>query len=152
MKRHRQTIDRDTFGYMYSRSYSHTWYVHTLLNRLYETGFKTIDKQMVDDILAEILLENEGTFQTFLRLVTPVQAHVLQAIASEGSIKEIQGKTFLDKYRLGAASTVKTAVRLLVEKNCLSKTMASVSCITASLTYGCSRLARMVGSCLTYIK
>ena len=119
MKHHGQTIDRDTFGYMYSRSYSHTWYVHTLLNRLYETGFKTIDKQMVDDILAEILLENEGTFQTFLRLVTPVQAHVLQAIASEGSIKEIQGKTFLDKYRLWAASAVKTAVRSLVEKELL---------------------------------
>ena len=64
-------------------------------------------------------MENEGTFQTFLRLVTPIQARVLYAIASEVSIKEIQGKAFLTKYQLGAASTVKTAVKSLVEKELL---------------------------------
>ena len=94
-------------------------YVHTLLNRLYETGYETINKDTVDEILSDILLENEGTFQTFLRLVTPIQTRVLYAIASEGSIKEIQGKAFLTKYQLGAASTVKTAVKSLVDKELL---------------------------------
>ena len=60
-----------------------------------------------------------GSFQTFLRLVTPIQTRVLYAIASEGSIKEIQGKAFLTKYQLGAASTVKTSVKSLVEKELL---------------------------------
>ena len=119
MRNNGQSIDEETFDYLYTKLSSHTWYVHTLLNRLYESGYETIDKTTVEDIMADILLENEGTFQTFLRLVTPIQAKVLYAIASEGTIKEIQGKTFLTKYRLGAASTVKTAVKSLVEKELL---------------------------------
>ena len=119
MRKNGQTIDGESFDYLYSKLSSHTWYVHTLLNRLYETGLKTIDKSVVDEILSDILLENEGTFQTFLRLVTPIQARVLYAIASEVSIKEIQGKAFLTKYQLGAASTVKTAVKSLMEKELL---------------------------------
>ena len=116
MRNNGQSIDEETFDYLYTKLSSHTWYVHTLLNRLYETGIETIDKATVDDILADILLENEGTFQTFLRLVTPIQAKVLHAVATEGTIKEIQGKAFLTKYQLGAASTVKTAVKSLVGK------------------------------------
>ena len=119
MKYNRQSIDEESFDYLYTKLSSHTWYVHTILNRLYESGYGTIDKTTVDDIMAEILLENEGTFQTFLRLVTPIQAKVLYAIASEGTIKEIQGKSFLTKYQLGAASTVKTAVKSLAEKELL---------------------------------
>ena len=119
MRKIGQSIDRDTFDYIYTKLSSHTWYVHTLLNRLYETGLETINKSIVDEILSDILLENEGTFQTFLRLVTPIQTRVLYAIASEGSIKEIQGKAFLTKYQLGAASTVKTAVKSLVDKELL---------------------------------
>ena len=119
MRNNGQSIDEETFDYLYTKLSSHTWYVHTLLNRLYETGIETIDKATVDDILADILLENEGTFQTFLRLVTPIQAKVLHAVATEGTIKEIQGKAFLTKYQLGAASTVKTAVKSLVEKELL---------------------------------
>lgn len=119
MRYNRQSIDEESFDYLYTKLSSHTWYVHTLLNRLYETDYRTIDKTTVDDIMADILLENEGTFQTFLRLVTPIQAKVLYAIASEGTIKEIQGKSFLTKYQLGAASTVKTAVKSLVEKELL---------------------------------
>ena len=119
MRKIGQSIDRDTFDYIYTKLSSHTWYVHTLLNRLYETGLETINKSVVDEILSDILLENEGTFQTFLRLVTPIQTRVLYAIASEGSIKEIQGKAFLTKYQLGAASTVKTAVKSLAEKELL---------------------------------
>lgn len=65
-----------TFDYIYTKLSSHTWYVHTLLNRLYETGYETINKDTVDEILSDILLENEDSFQTFLRLVTPIQTRM----------------------------------------------------------------------------
>ena len=76
MRKIGQSIDRDTFDYIYTKLSSHTWYVHTLLNRLYETGLETINKSIVDEILSDILLENEGSFQTFLRLVTPIQTRM----------------------------------------------------------------------------
>lgn len=119
MKSHGQTMDSGVFDYLYTKLFAHTWYVHALLNRIYETGIAEIDKKLVDTVLDDILMENEGTFQTFLRLVTPVQARVLYAIATEGTIKEIQGKAFLSKHGLGAASSVNTAVKSLVDKEML---------------------------------
>ena len=66
-------------NFIFSGSQRHVlenMFVHTLLNRLYETGYETINKDTVDEILSDILLENEGSFQTFLRLVTPIQTRM----------------------------------------------------------------------------
>jgi len=119
LRSHGQTMDSGVFDYLHTKLFAHTWYVHALLNRIYETGIANIDKALADNVIDDILMENEGTFQTFLRLVTPVQTRVLYAIAAEGTIREIQGKNFLTKHGLGVASTVKTAVKSLVEKEML---------------------------------
>lgn len=119
LRQHGQEMPPETFGYVYSLLSAHTWYVHSVLNRLYESAAKEINRETVDKTIAEILLENEATYQTFLRLITPTQARVLMAIAKEGTVKEIQSKKFVSAHRLGAASTVKTAVSSLIEKELL---------------------------------
>lgn len=119
MTTHGQEMSQDTFMYLYERLSAHTWYVHSLLNRLYESCEPHISCGQIDRLITETLQENEGTYQTFLRLVTPTQSKVLYAIAKEGSVKEIQGKAFLNTHHLGAASTVKTAVTSLVDKELL---------------------------------
>lgn len=90
-----------------------------ILNRLYETSVKEISNDLVDNILMEIAEENEATFQTFMRLVTPGQGKLLKAIASEGKIGGLLNQSFLGKYNLGAASSVKSAAKALVEKELL---------------------------------
>lgn len=116
MKAHKQQMDADTFGYLYDKLAGHTWYVQVVLNRLYESSMSPITTTLVDEVLNSIVDENEATFQTFLRLITPIQAKLFKAIASEGTAHEILGQTFVKKHQLGAVSTIRSAVKGLVEK------------------------------------
>ena len=113
---HHQQMTADVFGYLYQKLAGHTWYVQVLLNRLYESGEHLISQDVVDNVLTGIVDENEATFQTFMRLVTPAQAKLLRAIAKEGSVQQALGQSFISQYHLGATSTVKSALKVLVEK------------------------------------
>lgn len=117
--RNGQHIEKDVFNSLFDGLSAHTWYVQSLLNRLYESGLPVLSGDVVDAVLEDIVHENEATYQTFLRLVTSAQAAVLKAIASEGSISAIQGRAFLERHGLGSASTVKTAAAALTDKELL---------------------------------
>ena len=113
---HRQQLNADVFGYLYQELAGHTWYVQMLLNRLYDSGEKLITREVVDKVLTGIVDENEATFQTFMRLVTPIQARLLRAIAREGTVQQALGQSFISRYHLGATSTIRSALNALVEK------------------------------------
>lgn len=117
--KHRQSISEEVFRYLYGRLSGHTWYVQMLLNRLYESGRSEISTELVDKVLEDIANENDATYQTFLRLISPVQARLLKAVAAEGKVTEILNHSFILKYRLGAASSIKSAAKALVEKELL---------------------------------
>lgn len=118
-EKHRQSISEAAFHYLFDQLSGHTWYVQMVLNRLYESGRKDVDTELVNKVLEEITDENEATYQTFLRLITPVQARLLKAVAAEGKVTEILNQSFILKYRLGAASSIKSAAKALVEKELL---------------------------------
>ena len=113
---HHQQIDEDVFDYMYQKLFGHTWYIQVLLNRLYEIGESPIKKELIDKVLADVVDENEATFQTFLRLISPAQVKLLRAIAAEGVVQQVFNQSFISKYHLGATSTVRSALKALVEK------------------------------------
>lgn len=119
LNKHGQTITKATFGQMYERLYGHTWYLQSLLNRLYESSIQNLTDENVNLVLSSLISENEVTYQTFLRLVTNSQKAVLQAIAKERSIKEVQGSAFVKRHKLSAASTVKSAVTAMTDKEML---------------------------------
>ena len=119
LEQHQQQMDKETFDDIYRCLYGHTWYIQVLLNRLYETGTAHIGKADTDMTLQEIVTENEATFQTLLRLITPAQRKLLKAIAREGEVSEINGKNFLSRNNLGAASTINAAAKSLVDKELL---------------------------------
>lgn len=119
LNKHGQTITKETFGQMYERLYGHTWYLQSLLNRLYESSIQNLTDENVNLVLRSLISENEVTYQTFLRLVTNSQKAVLQAIAKERSIKEVQGSAFVKRHKLSAASTVKSAVTAMTDKEML---------------------------------
>ena len=52
----------------------------------------------------------------FYILVSTKQKELLKAIAHEGYVKEIMSKDFLNRYQLGAASTVSAAAQVLTDK------------------------------------
>lgn len=115
-KAHAQQLTEDCFHTIYSLLHGHTWYVQMVLNRLYEDHWPVITLEIISQTIQIITQENEATYQTFMRLITPFQGRLLRAIACEGSVKEVLGKNFLMKYNLGAASTVRSSIKSLVDK------------------------------------
>ena len=116
LEAHHQQIPTDVFNDLYQLLAGHTWYIQMVMNRLYENGQKQITKSLVNKVLNEIIDENEATFQTFMRLITPAQARLLKAVAKEGTVQQALSSSFISKHQLGATSTVRSAIRSLVEK------------------------------------
>ena len=115
LEAHHQQIPTDVFNDLYQLLAGHTWYIQMVMNRLYENGQKQITKSLVNKVLNEIIDENEATFQTFMRLITPAQARLLKAIAKEGTVQQALGSSFISKHQLGATSTIRSAIQSLVE-------------------------------------
>lgn len=116
LSNHGQTLAEDVFCHLYEQLSGHTWYLQSMLNRMYESNEKELTEEVVNTILRNLIDENEVTYQTFVRLITNTQKAVVQAIAKEQTIKEIQSGAFIKKYRLSAPSTVKSAVTALTDK------------------------------------
>ena len=113
---HQQELTQEAFHFLYTTLYAHTWYIQSVLNRLYETNVPHIDIQEVQNVIQNLVNENAYTYQNYCRLFTNNQLATLKAIAIEREVKEPNSKTFLAKHNLSAASTIRSAIKVLVEK------------------------------------
>lgn len=59
----KRELDRQTFDYLYDKFEGHTWYVQTLLNRLYEYTDNP-DVEMVDYAICEIISELKRSYSS----------------------------------------------------------------------------------------
>ena len=116
---HGQEISQDVFHELYAMVDGYTWYVQVLLNRLYQGSLDLIDENAVRAALNQQIQEEEPAYQMYCRLITDRQLQVLRAIAKEGIVKEPGSNRFLQKYRLGAYSTVRGAILTLIDKELL---------------------------------
>lgn len=116
---HGQQINRDVFHELYTMVDGYTWYVQVLLNRLYQGGLEVIDESAIKAALNQLIQEEEPAYQMYCRLITERQLQVLRAIAKEGIVKEPGSNHFLQKYQLGAYSTVRGAILTLIDKELL---------------------------------
>ena len=114
-----QQIGEDVFHELYRLVDGYTWYVQALLNRLYQSRIPQIDFNAVSQTLNQILQEEVVSYQMYCRLITDRQLQVIRAIAKEGAVKEPGSNVFLQKYQLGAYSTVRGAILTMVEKELL---------------------------------
>lgn len=119
-ERNKQTLQKDTFHELYTTVFGHTWYIQCVLNRLYQYKIRQIDKTALTSTINDILDEYKETFRTYCKLLTSNQLSVIKAIAKDGIAKEISGKDFLQKHQLGAGSTVRSAVNVLIDKDLIA--------------------------------
>ena len=81
-------------------------------HRLYGFG-----RQGIRDIL------RDGSAQAaLLSNLPPRQKTVLQAIAKEGKARMITSQQFIKKYNLGSASSIQSAVKLLLKSDLITQT------------------------------
>ena len=114
-------LAEETFGYLYDAFDGHTWYIQTLLNRLYGYAGNP-DIGMVDYAIGEVVAESTYTYENLLAAYPASNIRLLTAIAKAGCVREINSGDFITEYRLRAASSVNSALKRLIDREMVCKT------------------------------
>lgn len=110
-----RSFPENVFLDLYNRFEGYTWYIQRVLNKLYTQSGETVDQISVERVVREILDENAYYYQSLLRAYTKGQGKLLKAIAKEGKVSVVLAGGFVSKYGLNATSSVKGALKRLVE-------------------------------------
>lgn len=111
-----RVIDESVFSYIYQQSGSVTWYVQAILHGIYEHGSYGITKSLVDEVIQELIEEQAMAYQNYCAWLTENQQMLLLAIASESLVSSPLSQQFISTHHLPATSSVKTALKVLVDK------------------------------------
>lgn len=107
-------IDKKTATYLLEQVRNHTYYVQYICHQLYNKGGNSISKQDIDDMIKNIARQNEGFYYSYKNLLTDKQWALMVAIAKEGVVQKIVAQKFIHKYKLGASSTIHSALTTLI--------------------------------------
>lgn len=118
----KREVDVDTFTYIYSQADSVTWYVQAILHGIYEHRDEQINKDLVDEVIQELIEEQAMAYQNYCAWLTENQQLLLLAIAKEQIVSSPLSQQFIITHHLPATSSVKTALKALVDRQLISKT------------------------------
>ena len=115
-------VDREVIEHVWAKYDGYTWFVQMVMNELFALTARdelcTMDK--VDAALQNVILSQENSYKTLLSNLHPRQKMVLQAIAKEGVARNVTSMKFVKQYSLGSASSVQSAVRLLLQNDLIT--------------------------------
>ena len=111
-----RNINDEAIDFILSWTLSHTYYTQIICNNLFAGGKNNIGIEQVRQVCDEYLNLQQVTFMQYRSLLSPIQWQLLVAIAREGLVFEPQAQGFLQKYKIGAASSVKKALQALLDK------------------------------------
>ena len=109
------------FDAVYNLVLGHTWYIQLILNQLYALPQKRYSEIDLNKIVTDVLKEENATYKTYCELLSKGQLRLLIAIAKERKTEALTSSDFLKKYSLTAASSVKLAVKSLIDKSLILK-------------------------------
>ncbi|MDR1723452.1 MAG: ATP-binding protein [Tannerella sp.] len=113
---HKRSIDSEAVTFILDWTLRHTYYTQFVCNAIFADGEKKIGIDVVKRVCDECLRIQQTTFMQYRSLLAPVQWRLLVGIAKEGIVTKPQAKDFLRKYNIGAASSVKSALNALLDK------------------------------------
>lgn len=108
---------RPTFDLVYTMFDGITWYVQTVLNRLFERGSATAAD--VRSVIDELLQEKNWEYAALLKSMPTGAARLLKAVAAEGVAKSVTNATFMSAYSLRGPSSVHLSLKKLLEDELL---------------------------------
>lgn len=113
----RGSISREVFSTIYQRFYGITQNIQQILNRLYEVQRHVDSEQQVNDAIRHIVNRNSMQYETLIGFLTDNQLSLLKAIAKRDHVESPQANDFIKQYDLPSASSVKTALTMLLDKD-----------------------------------
>ncbi len=119
------TLSKECFEYIYQKFDGHTWYIQSILNRLYSYNDNIEDNKIVDIAIKEIIEESAFSYAQLLSAYTDNNVALIKAVAKEGKVTEINSNKFITKHNLKAASSVNTSLSKLLDEELIYKSEAS---------------------------
>ncbi len=111
------SISQETFKYIYERFDGVTRNIQLVLNRLYETEKQVEKTEQVDETIRHIVNHNSMQYEELIGFLTENQFAVVKAIAKEKLVASPQSSDFIKRYELPGASSIKTAIDGLLDKD-----------------------------------
>jgi len=115
-----RTIENPALDFIYDSTRGITYFVQLFCNFLFKETNGKINLETSKKTLDKIVTERESYFINLLELLTQKQIDVLTAISIENGIDKPLGNKFISKHKLGAASTVKSVLDVLVNKEIIN--------------------------------
>ena len=109
-------LNKDIFMHIYNEFEGHTWYVQTIMNRLYENEMVVDSVSQVNHALLSILGGREAQYESMVQFFTENQFALLKAIAKDGIVTQPTSGKFIKQHGLSGASSAKAALKVLEEK------------------------------------
>lgn len=109
-------LSREVFDALYRRFDGITWYVQALLWDFYASGEDITSVDQLDEAVLQRVLSNEYDQQRVMEILPDGARRLLRAIADERVVASPQASDFILKHGLRAASSVKTSLEMLVDK------------------------------------
>ena len=100
----------DAFAALYRRFDGVTWYVQSVLNRVWSDGGGLSSEKDVSAVVGGLVEERSLTFHDLLCAQSDVGKALLRAIAAEGKVAEITSGAFLARHGIAAPSSARTAL------------------------------------------
>ena len=115
-------LSREVFQQLYSLFDGYTWYLQSVLNRLYETERYVTDYQQVRGAILSILNDKASQYEMVMTFLTDNQRSLLKAIARDSLVAQLQANDFIRKHDLPSASSIKKALMVLQDKDLVYQT------------------------------
>ena len=111
------SLSQEVFSDIYHRFDGVTRNIQLVLNRLYETERHVNKVEQVDEVVRHIVNRNSMQYEELIGFLTDNQLTVVKAIAREGLVASPQSSEFIKRYELPSASSIKTALDGLLDKD-----------------------------------
>ena len=117
-------IDKEVIEAIWTQYDGYTWFVQMMMNELYALtpSGKTCTAMMIDEARRNVIMSQEQSYKDMMANLPPKQKIVLRAIAREGIAQNITSAKFIKKYNLNSASSVQSAVKMLLKNDIVTQT------------------------------
>ena len=119
----KKNFSEDCISKIYNLLEGHTWYMQSMLNRLYEQldCGEEMTMTIANHILHAIVESNKTVYQGIVSMLSERQKETLFAIAKEGKATEVTSAAFIEKHGLHSSSSIQSALKQLLEKEIITK-------------------------------
>ena len=116
-------VEKSVIETVWKQYDGYTWFVQMMMNELFAltpSGATCLEAQ-IPVAWHNVIMTQENSYKDLLSNLPPKQKMVLQAIAKEGMAHNVTSSRFVKKYNLNSASSVQSAVKLLLKNDLITQ-------------------------------